>query len=255
MAHVFNRRATSHVRGDPPGPPPEATAFCKSISVFSRIRIEMSLLISNTHPSYLSNTMKTDSLTPAMLYTMWNKFIRSDSKQLVAVYALFQESVQKLGKQRAKPVLQNRDISWRCSRQGWMALWGTWPSGEFPCLWQVAWNYIMFKVPSNLNHSKFLWKWLKRYSVGRSTERELVLSDSNSPCNQLFPGTCLLTLILILLTWLWLLSDLCTHWFNSPSLQGRGKESFLLNWLLQRLQQVPLPAQGWGECCGAGRKG
>lgn len=62
-AHVLgNRRATSHVRVQTTDPPPETVIFCKNISMFSRSGAEISLLLSSTHPSYLSNSTKPDSL-------------------------------------------------------------------------------------------------------------------------------------------------------------------------------------------------
>ena len=46
---------------------------------------------------------------------------------------------------------------WRSSRPGWMELWATWSSGRCPCSWQGGWNQMIFKVPSNPNHS-ILWQ-------------------------------------------------------------------------------------------------
>jgi len=46
---------------------------------------------------------------------------------------------------------------WQCSRPGWMGLWATWSSGRCPCWWQGGWNQMMFKIPSNPNHSMILW--------------------------------------------------------------------------------------------------
>ena len=65
--------------------PLETVTFCRTASVFSRSGTEMSLFLSSTHPSYLPNGTKPESLSPAsaMLYTMWNSFIRSDSTQHV----------------------------------------------------------------------------------------------------------------------------------------------------------------------------
>jgi len=40
-----------------------------------------------------------------------------------------------------------------CSRPGWMGLGATWCSGRGPCPWQKGWNKMVFKVPSNPNHS------------------------------------------------------------------------------------------------------
>ena len=45
---------------------------------------------------------------------------------------------------------------WECSRPGWMRLWATWSSGRCPCPWQGRWNWMIFKVPSNPNHSMIL---------------------------------------------------------------------------------------------------
>ena len=38
-----------------------------------------------------------------------------------------------------------------------MELWATWSSGRCPCSWQGGWNQMIFKVPSNPNHSMILW--------------------------------------------------------------------------------------------------
>ena len=38
-----------------------------------------------------------------------------------------------------------------------MELWATWCSGRCPCSWQGGWNQVIFKVPSNPNHSMILW--------------------------------------------------------------------------------------------------
>ena len=49
---------------------------------------------------------------------------------------------------------------WQCSRPGWMELWATRAGGRCPCWWQGGWNQMIFKVPSNPNHSmnfKFHW--------------------------------------------------------------------------------------------------
>ena len=43
------------------------------------------------------------------------------------------------------------------SRPGWMELWATWSSGSCPCSWQGGWNQMIFKVPSNPNHSTIPW--------------------------------------------------------------------------------------------------
>jgi len=45
---------------------------------------------------------------------------------------------------------------WKCSRPGWMGLGATWSSGRCPCLWQGGWSRMIFKVPSNPNHSMIL---------------------------------------------------------------------------------------------------
>jgi len=44
----------------------------------------------------------------------------------------------------------------KCSRPGWMGLRATWSSGKCPCSWQGGWNQMIFKVPSNPNHSMIL---------------------------------------------------------------------------------------------------
>lgn len=36
-------------------------------------------------------------------------------------------------------------------------LWVIWSRGRYPCPWQGCWNEIMFKIPSNTNHSVVLW--------------------------------------------------------------------------------------------------
>ena len=46
---------------------------------------------------------------------------------------------------------------WQRSRPGWMELWETWSSGRCPCSWQRGWNQMIFKIPSNPNHSMTLW--------------------------------------------------------------------------------------------------
>ena len=50
-----------------------------------------------------------------------------------------------------------RPKSWKCSRPVWMELCATWSSGRCPCSWQGGWNQMIFKVPSNSNHSAILW--------------------------------------------------------------------------------------------------
>lgn len=163
VAHVGKQKSHSHISVQTTEPPPEAVTFCENISMFSR----SSLLHSSTHPSCLTNSTKPDSLslTPAMLYTMWNSFIRSDSNQHVPGYAAARGSAWEVGKRRAKQ--------------------------------------------------------LERCSAGRSDERELaapaVMILATSSPRQL--------LLLLLLTWLWPLSDLCTCRFNKLSLQrGRRKK-------------------------------
>lgn len=42
---------------------------------------------------------------------------------------------------------------WKCSRQGWTDLRATWSSRMCPCLRQGSGNMVIFKVPSNPNHS------------------------------------------------------------------------------------------------------
>ena len=37
-----------------------------------------------------------------------------------------------------------------------MGLWVTWSSGRCPCPWQGGWNEMIFKAPSNSNHSMIL---------------------------------------------------------------------------------------------------
>jgi len=49
---------------------------------------------------------------------------------------------------------------WQVSRPGWMELWAPWCGGRCPCWWQGGWNQMIFKVPSNPDHSMILW-WLQ----------------------------------------------------------------------------------------------
>lgn len=93
-----------------------------------------------------------------------------------------------------------------------------------------------------------------------SAEKELATSKSNSPCKQLcLPFLPCSHLQVLLLTWLWPWSDLCAHQFNSLGLQGGKKKKkeerkknkrFVLNYLHQGLLQVPLSAEGQGQCWG-----
>ena len=41
-------------------------------------------------------------------------------------------------------------------RPGWMGLWAAWAGGRCPCPGQGCWNEMIFKVPSNPNHSVML---------------------------------------------------------------------------------------------------
>ena len=49
------------------------------------------------------------------------------------------------------------------SRSGWTGIWAVWCSGRCPCLWHGVLNYMIFRFPSNPNHSMILWFrfWLK----------------------------------------------------------------------------------------------
>ena len=42
---------------------------------------------------------------------------------------------------------------WECSRPDWMGLGATWSGGRRPCPWQGGWNWVIWKVTSNPNHS------------------------------------------------------------------------------------------------------
>lgn len=46
----------------------------------------------------------------------------------------------------------------RHSRPGRTGPWGVWFSDWQPCLQQGEWNWILFKIPSNLDHSMIPWK-------------------------------------------------------------------------------------------------
>lgn len=39
----------------------------------------------------------------------------------------------------------------------WMGLWAKWSSERCSCPWQAGWNYVIFKVPFNTEHSMILW--------------------------------------------------------------------------------------------------
>lgn len=45
----------------------------------------------------------------------------------------------------------------QCSRLGWMRLWAIWSSVRFPFTGQGSWSWMVFKIPSNTNHSVILW--------------------------------------------------------------------------------------------------
>ena len=57
----------------------------------------------------------------------------------------------------SRSTVRRRYPPWQCSRPGWMELWATWSHGRCPCAWQGGWNQMIFKVPSNTNHSMILW--------------------------------------------------------------------------------------------------
>jgi len=46
-----------------------------------------------------------------------------------------------------------REYPWKCSRPGWTGLWASWSSRRCACPWQRGWNSMIFKGPSNPNHS------------------------------------------------------------------------------------------------------
>ena len=61
-----------------------------------------------------------------------------------------------------------------------MGLWATWSGGRCPCPWQGGWNQMIFKIPSNRNHSMipydkadFMWQQMKRLRQGRKKKNEL----------------------------------------------------------------------------------
>jgi len=39
----------------------------------------------------------------------------------------------------------------------WMGLWATCSSGRYPCQQQRGWKWMIYKVPSNSNHSTIIW--------------------------------------------------------------------------------------------------
>lgn len=45
---------------------------------------------------------------------------------------------------------------WKCSRPVWIELWTIWYIGKCPYPLQGNWNEMIFKAPSNLNHSMIL---------------------------------------------------------------------------------------------------
>jgi len=42
------------------------------------------------------------------------------------------------------------------SRPGWMWFWAAWSSGWWPCTWQGGWNWMIFEVFFNPDHSMIL---------------------------------------------------------------------------------------------------
>ena len=54
------------------------------------------------------------------------------------------------------PVKLRLPPPWQGSRSGWTGLWATWSTGNCPCPWQGGWNLMIYKVPSNPNHSMIL---------------------------------------------------------------------------------------------------
>lgn len=44
-------------------------------------------------------------------------------------------------------------LFWKCLRLGWMGPWAPWSNEWYPCTWQGDWNWMAFKVPSNLSRS------------------------------------------------------------------------------------------------------
>lgn len=47
-------------------------------------------------------------------------------------------------------------LSQRCSRPCWMGIWAAWSRGWCPCPLWGGWNWMIFKVPANPNHSMIL---------------------------------------------------------------------------------------------------
>lgn len=52
---------------------------------------------------------------------------------------------------------------WQCLRPDWMGIWETWSKGRFPCPLQGEWNFMIFKVRSNINLSMILWSYINKY--------------------------------------------------------------------------------------------
>jgi len=72
-----------------------------------------------------------------------------------------------------------------------MELWAPW-SSRCPCSWQGGWNQMIFKVPSNPNHSMILWKWENQTSKnywgrgGHGVKAQWLKGSSSSSCKE--PG-------------------------------------------------------------------
>ena len=86
---------------------------------------------------------------------------------------------------------------WQCSRPGWMGLWAAWSSRRCPCSLQGGWNEMVYKVPSNPNHSIIL--WFKAQNAIIITDFQTQKSFSYSL--RILRTTCLVSLLLAGLSW------------------------------------------------------
>lgn len=78
-------------------------------------------------------------------------------ESVVLYFVLKRVSVQNKGSSDQGKLLGCEYHSWGCSWSVWMRLWATWSNDwrSYPQL--GCWNYVIFKVPSNPDHSVVPW--------------------------------------------------------------------------------------------------
>lgn len=111
------------------------------------------------------------------------------------------------------------------------------PSGSWPCLWQRAWNWMVFKILPKSNHSTSPFTQQLLTTVSKNSGHLLILSEVTERfCKNLLQKDSVLTVVWIML------SRKSTQRGWSAELLSYGNTSMLKSFLSQPSSSIVVPS-------------